>query len=162
MKHKVMMMAMAVLLIASMLIAPMSASAASNSTVQILKVTVDGARLRAAPSGDILTSLKKDSKVFYLNKNKASFCYVCTSKGVRGYIFRDYLASYGAAYADQIYYANTKAKVYKKASTSSSRVGTLSKYQHVIVYEVRGNWAYIKTMGGKGGFVKASALSKAG
>ena len=55
----------------------------------------------------------------------------------------------------------SSAKVYKKASTHSSKKTTLSKGQHVIVYQVKGNWAYIKTLGGTGGFVKKSALKKA-
>ena len=60
-----------------------------------------------------------------------------------------------------LYYATQRAKVYKKATTHSTRKTTLSKGQHVIVYSVSGNWAYIKTLGGTGGYVKKSALKKA-
>ena len=163
MKRRTQVLIMTALLVLTAVLAPMSAYAA-RSTVQILKVTVDGARLRSGPSSEhsILTSLDEGSKVFYLDKQKDSFCYVCTSYGAKGYVFRDYLASYGAAYKDQIYYARSKAKVYKKASSGSSRVTTLGKGQHVIVYQVKGNWAYIKTLGGKGGYVRKSSLSKAG
>ena len=56
----------------------------------------------------------------------------------------------------------SKVKAYKKATTSSGRATTLGKGQLVIVYQVKGNWAYIKTLGGKGGYVKTSALKKAG
>lgn len=164
MKGRVLKMVLAVLLVASMLMAPMSALAASKSTVQILKVNVDGARLRRGPSSayDVITSLDKGTKVFYMNKQKDSFCYVCTAYGVRGYVFRDYLSSYGAAYTNQIYYAKSSTKVYKKASTGSGKVTSLGKGQHVIVYQTRGSWAYIKTLGGKGGYVKTSSLKKAG
>ena len=163
MKRRVLKITAFILLIASMLVAPVSASAASKSAVMILSVTVDGARLREGPTGDyeVITSLDKGTKVFYAGKKKFAFCYVCTSHGVKGYIYKDYLAPYGAAYKNQIYYAAAKTKVYKKAGKSSG-VTTLSKGQHVIVYEVQNDWAYIKTMSGKGGFVKASALRKAG
>ena len=40
MKRKILMMVLSVLLVVSMVIAPMSATAASKKTVQILKVTV--------------------------------------------------------------------------------------------------------------------------
>lgn len=164
MKRRILTMLVAVLLVASIMAAPMSASASSKSMVQILKVTVDGARLREGPTSgySIITSLDKGTKVFYRGKQKHSFCYVCTAYGQKGYIFRDFLASYGAAYASQIYYASSKVKVYKKASTGSGKVTTLGKGQHVILYQSNGDWAYIKTLGGKGGFVRASALKKAG
>lgn len=163
MKRKVLMMALAVLLVASLMSAPMSALA-SSKTVQILKVSVDGARLRSGPSSEysIITSLSKGSKVFYAGSQKNSFCYICTSHGKKGYVFRDFLSSYGVAYKSQIYYASKSAKVHKKASSGSSGVTTLSKGQHVLVYQTKGSWAYIKTLGGKGGYVKKSVLKKAG
>ncbi len=164
MKRRILTAILAVLLIVSILLAPMSAMAASKSMVQILKVNVDGARLRSGPSSDygVITSLDKGSKVLYCGKQKNSFSYVCTAYGRKGYIFRDYLTAYGAAYSSQIYRAKKKVKVYKKATTGSGRATTLGKGQHVIVYQTKGSWAYIKTLGGKGGYVKKSALSKAG
>ena len=163
MKRKVLMMIFSVLLIASMLLAPMDALAASRKTVQILKVTVEGARVRKGPSSsyEVITSLDRGSKVIYAGKEKESFCYIYTDRGVKGYVYRGFLKSYGAAYKDQVYYAKIKAKVYKKASTHSKRKTTLSKKQRVIVYQVKGKWAYIKTLGGTGGYVKKSALKKA-
>lgn len=163
MKRKVLMMLLSVLLVASMLLAPMDALAASRKTVQILKVTVDGARVRKGPSSgyDVVTSLKDGAKVIYAGKEKDSFCYILTDHGVKGYVYRGFLKSYGAAYKDQVYYAKAKTKVYKKASTHSKHKTTLSKKQHVIVYQVKGKWAYIKTLGGTGGYVKKSALKKA-
>ena len=69
MKRKILMMVLSVLLVASMLIAPLSATAASKKTVQILQVTVDGARLRSGPGSayDVKTSVSNGSKVFYLD-----------------------------------------------------------------------------------------------
>ncbi|MDO4867724.1 MAG: SH3 domain-containing protein [Clostridia bacterium] len=165
MKRRILTALLCVILVAATLIAPVSASAASSrKKIEILQVTVDGARVRSGPSSayEVLTSVKKGSKVFYLDKQKNSFCRVRTAYGTVGYMYRGFLKSYGAAYKDQIYYCKSRnIKVYKKASTGSKRVTTLSKGQHVIVYQTKGSWAYIKTLGGKGGYVKKSALKKA-
>ena len=143
-------------------IVPVSASAATK--IQIMKVTVDGARVRQGPSSayEVKTSVKKGGKVFYLGKTKNSFAYVRTSGGTQGYMFQGYLKKYGTCYKSQVYYSKKSGlKVYKKASTHSSKVTKLSKHQHVIVYQVKGKWAYIKTVSGKGGYCQASALGKA-
>ena len=161
MKHRRISALCAALLIVAMLIAPVSAFA--DSKVMIMKVTADGARVRkGAGNYDVLTSVKKGGKVFYLGKTKNSFAYVRTSSGVVGYMFKDYLKSYGTCYKSQVYYSKkNKVKVYKKASTHSKNVTRLSKNQHVIVYQVKGSWAYIKTLSGTGGYVKKSNLKKA-
>ena len=143
-------------------ILPAMAYAASD-VVQIMKVNEDGARVRKGPSSsyDVITSCKEGERVFYLGKTKEAFMYVRTSKGKVGYMYKGFLKTYGSCYKSQVYYCTKKANMYKKASSSSSRVAKLSKNQHVIVYQVSGNWAYIKTLGGKGGFVKKSVLKKA-
>lgn len=161
------MMVLSALLIVSMLAMPVSASAASKKqVVYILKVTVDGARLREGPSSsyDVITSLDSGTKVFYTGKMKDAFCYVCTTGGKVGYIYKGFLKSYGAAYAYQIYYCKDRsAKVYTRTSKGTvKKVTTLSKRQFVIVYQAKGDWAYIKTLSGTGGFVQKSALAKAG
>lgn len=164
MKRRIWKVMLSVLLLAALVSAPVSAFAAARKTVTIMKVTVDGARVRSGPSSayEVLTSIAKGGKVFYLNKTKNSFARVRTAHGIVGYMYQGFLESYGAAYMDQVYYcANRSAKVYKKASTGSKRVTTLNRGQHVIVYQVKGSWAYIKTLGGKGGYVKKSALKKA-
>ena len=161
MKRRLMTLVLVVAMLASMVFVPVSASAASK--VKILQVTVDRARVRLGPSSayGVITSLKKGSKVFYLKKMKDSFAYICTSSGVKGYMYKGYLKSYGTVYSNQVYRATKRAYVYKKASSGSSHVTRLSKNQHVIVYQVSGNWAYVKTLGGKGGYVKKSILTKA-
>ena len=160
MKRRVISLVLTVVLLAALFVAPVGASAATK--IKILKVTEDGARLRRGPSSsyDVIKSLSKGAKVFYAGKTKKSFAYICTSTGTKGYVFQGFLKNYGSCYKSQVYYAKKRAKVYKKAG-SSSRVTTLSKKQHVIVYQVKGKWAYVKTMGGKGGYVKASVLKKA-
>ena len=161
MKRRMMVLVLVVAMLASMVFVPVSASAASK--IKILQVTVDGARIRLGPSTayGVITSLKKGSKVFYLKKMKDSFAYVCSSSGVKGYMYKGYLKSYGTVYSNQIYRTTKKGYLYKKASSGSSRVTRLSKNQHLIVYQVSGNWAYVKTLGGKGGYVKKSILTKA-
>ena len=164
MKRRVLLAVLSVLLVVSTLLAPVSALAASKKkSVPIMQVTVDGARVRKGPSSDydVIVSVKNGAKLFYLGKGKDSFYKVRTDHGVVGYMYKGFLKSYGACYQSQVYYASKKVKVYKKASTHSSRKTTLSKGQHVIVYQVKGSWAYIKTLGGKGGYVKKSALKKA-
>ena len=150
------------MLMLAVAILPAMAYAASD-VVQIMKVNEDGARVRKGPSSsyDVITSCKEGERVFYLGKTKEAFMYVRTSKGKVGYMYKGFLKTYGSCYKSQVYYCTKKANMYKKASSSSSRVAKLSKNQHVIVYQVSGNWAYIKTLGGKGGFVKKSVLKKA-
>ena len=144
------------MLLASTLLAPVSASAAGG-VIQIARVTADGARLRAATEGKpVITNLRRGERVFYLNKMIGSMCYVCTSRGQRGYVYKGYLTAYGAVQASQIYYSTTTTAAY---NTSGKRIGTLGRHHFVIVYETRGNWAYVKTMSGRGGVVKLSDLA---
>lgn len=162
MKRRTLTIVLLIAMLASMLIVPVSASAAVK--VKILSVTVDAARIRQGPSKayDVITTMKKGSKVFYLNKIQNHFAYICTSKGIKGYMYKGFLKNYGVTYSNQIYRCKVDyAFVYQKKSTGSARMGILTKNQHVIVYMVSGNWAYIKTLSGWGGYVKKSVLTKA-
>jgi len=152
-------LAVCLALAVSMLIAPMSALASSE--IKIMKVTVDGARMRSgAGNYEVIGSLKKGDKVLYAGKQVKAFCLVRTTGGKQGYVYKEFLKSYGAVKASQVYYTTSKANLYKKASTSSSRIKKLSKHECVFVYETRGGWAYVKTTSGKGGFMKTSYLAK--
>lgn len=165
MKRRAMALLLTMIVLASMFAIPVGASAASKKKVQILRVTEDGARVHSGPSAfyEVIGSLKKGQKVFYLDQIKNSFAYICNEKGYTGFVYKGFLERYGVVYKYQIY-RSTKSKVgvYKKPSTKSGKVTKLSKNQHVIVYQVQGSWAYIKTLSGKGGYVKTSALTKAG
>lgn len=163
-KHRRVAAALAALLLIVTLIAPMSASAATKDSVKLLMVTEEGARLRKGPSSEyeVLVSLEKGDRVFYLGKTEASFAYVCSERGVRGYVFQAFLNEEGEVDAKQVYRCTARsAKVYKKASSHSSRVAKLKEDQLVIVYAAKGKWAYVATLDGKLGFVKKSALAKA-
>ena len=158
MKKRFLAAVLCVMLLASIFVVPASAA----SVVKVMKINVSGARLRKGPGeSDIITSLKKGTKVLYTGKKVNAFCYVRTSNGKKGYVYDKFLSTYGAAYSNQVYYTTKKINMYRRASTRSGRVKKLSKRTLVIVYEVRGSWAYVKTLSGKGGFVKASSLSKA-
>lgn len=163
MKRRTIALILTLALLMAMAVAPLGAQAASKK-IRILQVTVDGARVRSGPSSyyDVKTTVKKGGKVFYLGSIKNSFARIRTSGGTEGYMYKGFLKSYGSCYKSQVYYSRKSGLgVYKKPSTSSSRVTKLSKHQHVIVYQVKGSWAYIKTLSGKGGYVKAGSLGKA-
>lgn len=138
------------------------AMAAKKSTVvPIMKVTVDGGRLREGPSSEyeVVTSLKKGEKVFYFKK-EGSFCLVRSETGKMGYIYKGFLANYGAARLDQVYQVGESgAKMYKKASTSSKKKLTLKSDQYILVYKTHRDWAYARTLSGTAGFVKLDDIS---
>ena len=163
MKRRAITLILTLALLMAMAVAPLGAQAAAKK-IKILQVTVDGARVRRGPSSvyDVKTSVKKGGKVFYLGKMKNSFAYIRTSGGTQGYMYKGFLKSYGSCYKSQVYYSKKSGlKVYKKPSTHSSKATKLKKHQHVILYQVKGKWAYIKTVSGKGGYCQASALGKA-
>ena len=125
------------------------------------KLNADGVVVPVEPI--VMTFLFEDesTKVLYSGKKTNAFCLVKLSDGTSGYVFRDFLSEYGAVSSSKVYRTTQKAKVYKKPSTSSSKVVTLSKNAFVMVYATKSGWAYVKTVSGKGGYMKLSALTKA-
>ena len=162
MKRRILSVILVLVLLMATAVAPTGALAAKK--IKILQVTVDGARVRSGPSSsyNVKTSVKKGGKVFYLGSMKKSFAHIRTSGGTEGYMYKGFLKNYGSCYKSQVFYSKKSSLgVYKKPSTSSSKVTRLKKKQHVIVYQVKGSWAYIKTLSGKGGYCKAGSLGKA-
>ena len=158
MKHRILKALVCLLLITTVVLAPMSAYA---KTVKIMKVNVEGARLRSGPGAyPVITSLKKGTRVLYAGTKKNAFLQVRTSGGKTGYVYKPFLTAYGAVQSKQVFHVTSTTGLYKKPKTSSSKVQNLKANQRVIVYEARGNWAYVKTLSGKGGFVKVSKLAK--
>jgi uncharacterized protein YgiM (DUF1202 family) len=152
------------LLLALVLLAavPLSASAAKK-TVSILKVSADYARLRSEPGagGDVVATLRKDSKVFYLGRS-GSMAYVCTERGQMGYIYAGYLAAYGKVPLASIYYVKSSSlSVYKSASTSSRKLGSIPKNGYILLRETNGNWGFIRSLSGNSGYVLLSGLKRA-
>lgn len=139
-----------------------SMSASAASAYKVMRCNVEGGRLRKGPSGayGVITTLDKGEKVVYSGKMKKAFCLVATSDGKIGYIYKNFLSNYGVVRRDQLYYTRTRnVKLYRKASTRAKSV-TLKNRQFVTVYQKAGNWAYVKTMDGKGGFVPLSKIKR--
>lgn len=138
-----------------------AAAASKGKTVYILSVNTDGARVRSTAEGgqtdNVLGSLRAGTKAFYLGKS-GSWYLLCSEYGVRGYVYKGFLDYYGAVALSSLYQVNGSAKVYKKASASSGRSGSLKDGQYVMVYGVSGDWAYIHTITGTKGYVKVSSL----
>lgn len=149
-------------LILSLVLSACPAAMAKSKSMKILKVTVSGARLREGPGDyEVITTLKKGEKVFYSGKAVKAWCLVCTSSGKIGYVYKGYLANYGQVRLNQIYFTTAKAKLYKKPSTSASRVVNLGKGEFLILYKKAGKWAYGKTLSGKSGYIPLSKVKAA-
>lgn len=143
-----------------LLTAPLSAFAAPK-TVTILKVKNDYARVRNE-EGEVITSLRKNTKVFYLGRQD-SMAYICTERGVMGYVYGGYLSSYGAVRLANVYYVKSSSlKVYSSPRTSSRRLTTLPKNSFILLSKANGKWGYIKSLSGNSGYVQLSGLRRAG
>ena len=146
-------------LILVLTLAPLSALAASR-TAKILKVNVDKARMRESATGEIITTLNKGTKVLYLNRTDGAYCKVCTTDGTTGYVYKGFLSSYGSVRADQVYVTTGSTTLYKLSGNSLRKSSTLKGGVYVLVYKSNGNWAYVKSMTGRSGYVRLSALSR--
>ena len=162
---KMMKMVLCAVLAMLLVLAPMEAFAATS--VKIYRVNTDQLRVHSTPeqgTANVKTKFSVGTRVFYLGKGSgraSGWWKVRSEYGVTGYVYKDYLSYSTTAPLSRIYRATSSARVYKKASTSAGRVTTLGKNQHVIVVATKGNWAAIRTLSGKQGFVKTSALRKA-
>ena len=157
MKRNVMKSVLCLMMILAMLMAPLSASAAS--VARIMKTNTDWVRLRTA-GGAQITSLRKGTKVLYWGSKNDDMYKVMLSNGVTGYIYKYYLSTYGAMQLDSVYITTTATPAYNRSGSTLKRSGTLAKGKYVMVYKTSGNWAYVKTMNGKGAFVPKGALAK--
>lgn len=162
MKRNVFRWMVSITLILSLVLTSGTAALAASSTMKILKVNTSGARLRGGPGDyEVITTLKKGAKVFYSGKTVKSWSLVCTSDGKIGYVYKGYLSNYGQVLVSQIYYTSDSTKLYKKPSTSASKVTSLDKNEFIIVLKKAGNWGYAKTLSGKTGFVPLGKLEAA-
>lgn len=161
MKHRAWKLMLCLALVMSFAIGLTGALAARVPTVMILKVTADGARVRTGSENgnEIITSLRKNTKVFYMGANDGAFCLIRTVDGIFGYVYRGFLEGYGVARLDQIYYAAEEGvRMYRQASTNSSHVAKLVENECVLVFVVRGGWAFVKRLNGASGFMRTSDL----
>ena len=142
-----------------LVLAPMSGVAATK-TAKILKINVDQARMRTGASGEIITTLARGTKVLYLNRTDGAYCKVCTTNGTTGYVYKGFLSSYGSVRADQVYVTTGSTTLYKLSGNSLRKSSTLKSGTYMLVYKTNGNWAYVKSMSGKSGYVKLSSIRK--
>ena len=158
MKRRFLAVVLCVMLLASVFAAPASAA----SVAKIMKVNVQGARLRKGPGNYSWSkpSLKKGQKVLYLGKHKNAFYYVYTTGGRTGWVYKSFLSDYGAVNNKQVYRATKAGYLYNSNSTKSGHAAKVRKNEYVFVYTLKGTWAYVKKMNGKGGYIKASRLKK--
>lgn len=144
-------------LVATLALAPLSAMAAGVSGILI--VNADSARLRSASDKSVVVAkLKKGTRVVYAGKHLGDMYLVRTSSGQVGYIWKQYLSAYGAAASKQVCRIKSTTAVYKNHKGKPKKIGSIGAGTTVIVYEVRGSWAYIKTLGGKSCYIKKAYL----
>ena len=158
MKRNVMKSFICILMILAMLMAPMTASAAS--VARIMKTNSDWVRMRSS-SGEQIARLRKGTKVLYWGSKIDEMYKVMTSNGKTGYIYKDYLSTYGAMNLKSVYITTATTQMYNRSGSSLKKSGKLASGKYVMVYKTSGNWAYIKTMSGKGAFVQKDTLKRA-
>ena len=158
MKRNVIKSVLCFMMILAMLMAPMSASAASIA--RIMKTNTDWVRLRSE-SGEQIDRLRKGAKVLYWGSKDDEMCRVITTDGKTGYVYKKYLTTYGAMRLNSVYKTTATTQMYNRSGSSRKKSGKLASGKYVMVYKTSGNWAYIKTMSGKGAFVQRNTLKKA-
>jgi len=159
MKRKVLKAIVCTLLIVAMLAASMPAFAAS-SVARIMKVNANNVRLRES-DGSVITNLKKGTKLLYWGVKDDAMYKVVTNNGKMGYVYGQYLSTYGAMKLDKVYITTDKITLYKRSGTTLKANGSLAEGKYVMVYKAASGWAYIKTMTGKGAYVKTEDLKRA-
>ena len=148
-------------LVLSMAIAPICASAAS--TAYILKVNAKNVRLHDRPGTDsnVIALLKRGTKVLYWGKISNQMCKVFTSSGKTGYVWKQYLSSYGAIKKSQIGITTKDTPVYKLSHGKLKKSGTTKKGTMVMVYGYNSSWVRCKSVSGKTGYIPRSAIKRA-
>lgn len=161
MKRRILKVLVCLVMIVSCMM-PVAATAASKPAY-ILKVSNDYARMRKGPYGsyDIITTLRRGTKVLYGGQNAGEYCKVYTTNGTSGYVYRKYLSTYGAVKKSNIYRTKSSAPFYKRSGSSLKRSGSVAKNQFVLVYKKNGDWAFVKSLSGRSGYMKLSYLKRA-
>lgn len=149
------------LLMVVMLATSVPASAAS--VARIMKVNGDYVRMRASADegGATIRRLRKGTKVLYWGKKDGSMYKVLTSDGKTGYVYGEYLTTYGAMKLNSVYVTTASTKIYRRSGNSLKKSGTLAKGKYVMVMKTSGNWAYAKTMAGKSIYLQRDNLKRA-
>lgn len=149
------------LLIVVMLAGAMPGYAAS--VARIMKINGDYVRLResADEGSDVIARLRKGTKVLYWGVKNDAMCKVMTTSGKVGYVYGSYLTTYGAMQLNSVYVTTARTQMYKRSGSSLVKNGVLGEGKYVMVYKAASGWAYVKTMSGKGAYVRTETLKKA-
>lgn len=161
MKRRLFKIVICMTLIFSLVIVPMCASA--SSTAYILKVNVKNAYLRdkSGANSKVLARLSKGTKVLFWGSMSNAMCKVYTSTGKTGYIYKDFLSTYGAIKKSQIGIVTSNTPIYKQSGSSLKKNGTASAGTMVLVYAYNDSWVRCKSVTGKTGYIPRSAIKKA-
>jgi len=133
---------------------------AASSVARIMKVNANNVRLRES-DGSVITNLKKGTQLLYWGVKDDAMYKVVTNNGKMGYVYGQYLSTYGAMKLDKVYITTDKITLYKRSGTTLKANGSLAEGKYVMVYKAASGWAYIKTMTGKGAYVKTEDLKRA-
>lgn len=149
------------LMLVVLLATAMPASAAS--VAKIMKVNADYARMHnISDSGNVVTSrLRKGTKVLYWGEKKDAMYKVLTSDGKTGYVYGEYLTTYGAMSLKKVYVTTASTQTYKKSGNSLKKSSKLAKGKYVMIMKTSGDWVQAKTMAGKTVYMKKDNLKKA-
>lgn len=159
MKRKFIKSLICLLLVMATLCGTITASAASMA--YILKVNASSVRMREdAGESEVITKLRKGEKVVYWGERKHSYYLVGTASGEVGYVYKEYLSAYGTVKQSMLYYTDSRIDFYRKSGDSLRRNGSLSSDELLLVFRKNGDWAYVKTLSGRSGYVKLSSIEK--
>jgi len=151
---------LALMLALSAVLPSVGFAASKKKIIYVVNIDNNGVRARSEPHGgdNVMTTLKKGTKLFYLGQSGAYYKVCSEFSYTSGYVYKGYVSYYGAVAYDSIFRCNGKTALYSRPSSSSHRTATLKNGQFVIVRAVSGKWAYIYTISGKKGYVRTSQL----
>ena len=151
---------LALMLALSAVLPSVGFAASKKKIIYVVNIDNNGVRARSEPHGgdNVMTTLKKGTKLFYLGQSGAYYKVCSEFSYTSGYVYKGYVSYYGAVAYDSIFRCDGRTYVYTRPNSSARRSATLKDGQFVIVRAVSGNWAYIYTISGKKGYVKISSL----
>lgn len=146
--------------IVAMLLA-LATAASAASGLSILRITVSGARVRSGPGNyEILSSLKKGTKVFYKGENKKAYYKVYSETGNSGWVFRDHLEPYLKLDKKYVYATDGSCALYKSADVKSKKLRKFSTSTLVVAQSLDGIWAEVRTLSGQHGYMLLGDLDQ--
>lgn len=139
-------------------IMPISTAFAAGKAY-ILRVNTNYVHVRD-DDGNVISSARKGTRVLYWGEKIGDMCKVANSSGYTGYIYKEYLSSYGVVSKSQVGIVTSKAPLYKRSGNSLKKAGTVKAGTTLLVYRVNGSWAYVKNFNGTGAYIRTSYLKQ--